>query len=121
MEQLGRTDLQLRDGRKIDAAAPSHVQRILIAELAVVVGNAADTLRQVPLRRAARVNKLKDGAYEAAIAVGLVGGDKLGPPHGERNAAVLAHLGEQARARDDGATSGVLDQSEVGGTDQRVT
>src|SRR5437764_12267848 len=108
MERLGCAGLRLRDGGAIDATAPTHVQRILVAELAIEVANAADTLRQLPLRRAAGMNELKDGADEAAIAVGLLGGDELGLPHGEGDAAVFPHLGEQARGRDDGTASGVL-------------
>src|SRR5579883_1557166 len=108
------------DNRDVDPVI--QVERVFIAELAVVVGDTCDGLHEMALRRAARMYQPENFANQPAIAIFRVGGHDFGTANSEGDALVFPRLPPQAGTGHDAVAllAHILDQRVIDRPHQRV-
>ena len=90
-----------------------HGQPLLVAELAVEVGDPGDDLHRVAEGGAPAVHLVHLAPDQPPAAVLRQRTHQLHPPHAEAHAGVAPRLGDQAQRRDDPPAGGVLHHREA--------
>ena len=96
-----------------------QIERVAVAELAVVPRDPADELPQMPRRSAPIVDHFELRSHQPAAAVIRVGGDQLRLADLHRHARVRPHLRDQEERRDDAARGNVLHHHHVAVSPER--
>ena len=113
-----RPDRERRLWRRSLRAQPEHgagrqIECVAVAELAVVPGDPADELPELPGRPAPVVDHVELRSHESPTAVVRMRGDQLGLADLHRHTRVGPHLWDQEERRDDAARGGVLDHGHI--------
>ena len=106
--------------RQVAEAPPTQGHGHLVAEQAIVKGDAGDGLQLLASLSAPLVNHFELGAHQAAVPVFGVGADEFGPSDSKGNAPIRPGLRNQIQGRYNFPTVGIDHDGKISWVEGRV-